>query len=82
MASRCGDEPDMPNTTILFTVVLTFAVTCCFLVSKTTLDRVRQRMSRVVVVVIGAGPVGLTSLLIAARSGKVGTHPCLFRLKL
>ncbi|KAK2193863.1 hypothetical protein NP493_5g17091 [Ridgeia piscesae] len=71
MASSCIEEPDVTNTTVLFTVALTFAVTCCFLVSKTTLDRVRQRMSRVAVVVIGAGPVGLTSILIAARSGKV-----------
>ncbi len=58
------------NGIFLQTVVVTVAVTCGFLISKTTYDNFRKRWARATVVVIGAGPIGLISVLIAAKSGK------------
>ena len=61
----------MSNVTLLETFAITIIVTCGFIVSKSTFDKVRRRLSKVTVVVIGAGPAGLCSLLIATKTGKV-----------
>lgn len=52
------------------TTLVTLLVTCVFMATKTSYDTFRQRWSRATVIVIGAGPVGLTSVLISALSGK------------
>lgn len=59
-------------TTAVFlqTLGVTVVMTCAFVLTKTTYDRIRRRWSQVAVVVIGAGPIGLTSALIAAHSQK------------
>ena len=74
MVSRCAFEevaPLMSNLTLLETFIVTLLVTCGFAVSKSTFDIVRRKLSRVTVVVVGGGPTGLVSVLIAARTGKV-----------
>ena len=58
------------ESTLAETCGITVLVLCGFLLVKTCADRIRRRMSRVSVVVIGAGPVGLAAALMAARTGK------------
>ncbi len=68
----CYEEiaPLTSNTIFMQTIAVTVAVTCGFLLSKTTYDNFRKRWARATVVVVGAGPIGLISVLIAAKSGK------------
>ena len=58
------------NGVFLQTVCITVFVTCAFFLSKTTYDRVRRMRARATIVVVGAGPVGLTAVLIASKSGR------------
>ena len=60
----------VPSSVILQNVCMTVLVVLAFVGTKTTYDNLRKRWSRITVVVIGAGPIGLTSVLIAAKSGK------------
>lgn len=50
-------------------------VTCfmlgVFIATKTLYDKFRKAFTKLTVVVIGAGPVGLSSALVAAKSGRV-----------
>ena len=55
---------------LLQTTAVTILVTVAFMATKTSYEKVRQHLSRATVVVIGAGPVGLTAVLISALSGK------------
>ena len=56
---------------ILFqTAAVTLLVTFAFMATKTSYDIVRQHWSKATVIVVGAGPVGLTAVLISALSGK------------
>ncbi len=65
------DIAHLTSADILFeTTVITLVVTCCFMASKITYDNLRQHWAKSTIVVVGAGPVGLTSVLISARSGK------------
>ncbi|ELT88967.1 hypothetical protein CAPTEDRAFT_195876 [Capitella teleta] len=68
----CLGEQANPWTTAVFlqTLGVTVVMTCAFVLTKTTYDRMRRRLSQVAVVVIGAGPIGLTSALVAAHSQK------------
>ncbi|XP_035826378.1 uncharacterized protein LOC101846292, partial [Aplysia californica] len=52
-------------------IVLTVLVLTLFVVSKSYFNRVRRRMARCTVFVIGAGPTGLTSALLACQSPHV-----------
>ena len=52
-------------------VAVTVFVTCAFVLCKCAYDRMRKRKANIAVIVIGAGPIGLLSVLIAARSKKV-----------
>ena len=53
-------------------IVISLLVVTAFVCTKTVLDRVRRRHARATVVVVGAGPVGLTATLVAAHSGRAG----------
>ena len=61
----------MSAPTLLQTLLLTVTVSCGFVLSKNSLQRVRQRAARINVTVVGAGPVGLTATLLALKSGRV-----------
>ena len=52
-------------------ILLTVLMVTGFLCTKTIYDKIRRRHARITVVVIGAGPVGLTAVVVAARSGRV-----------
>ena len=69
----CYDDvaPLTADGVLLQTLVITVVVTFVFLLSKTTYDNYRKRSSKATLVVVGAGPIGLTSLIIAAKSGKI-----------
>ena len=54
----------------LKTLAVTMAVTCGFLISKTTYDAFRRHHARATFVIIGGGPCGLIAALIVARTGK------------
>lgn len=72
---KCGipfSDLILTNYVLVQFLVLTIAVIAGFVCAKTVVDNVRRRCARLTVLVVGAGPVGLTSALIAARSGKVG----------
>ncbi len=58
------------GTVLIQTTLVTLVITCVFMATKTSYDTFRQHWSRATVVVVGAGPVGLTSVLISALSGK------------
>ncbi|XP_012940658.1 uncharacterized protein LOC101858082, partial [Aplysia californica] len=52
-------------------ILISALVVTCFVCTKTFMDNLRRRHARVSVVVVGAGPVGLTAMLVAARTGRV-----------
>ena len=65
------DITELSTGCILFqTTAVTVLVTFAFIATKTSYDIVRQHLSKATVIVIGAGPVGLTAVLISALSGK------------
>ena len=51
-------------------ILISALVVTCFVATKTLVDNMRRRAARVTVVVIGAGPVGLTAAWVAATSGR------------
>ena len=53
------------------TVTITFIIICVFIASKNAFDNLRRKWARITVVVIGGGPIGLISVLIAAKSERV-----------
>ncbi|XP_043937742.1 uncharacterized protein LOC122810271 [Protopterus annectens] len=58
--------------TLAFDAALsTLVAVLVYVALKVTLDGIRQWRARVSVLIIGTGPVGLTSALVAVRSGKV-----------
>ena len=73
---NCADDKHVvttPNSDVIQTAIITLLVSVCFVITKTAYDEVRQILSRVTLVVIGAGPIGLLSLIIAARCGRVSS---------
>ena len=50
------------------TAIVTLIISCAFCICKNGYDFIKKRFSKAVVVVIGAGPIGLTSVLISAKS--------------
>ncbi|XP_067651778.1 uncharacterized protein [Haliotis asinina] len=74
-ASNMCDSPDygaLPSSTAMQHLLLTVVMVTGFVCTKTLFDNIRRRQARVTVVVIGAGPIGLTAVLVAARSRRVG----------
>ena len=65
-----GGGEELSSSTLLETLLVTVLVSGGFLLGKSSYDRLRQRLCKVVVVVVGAGPIGLTSVLLACHSGK------------
>lgn len=57
-------------TAFIQTAFLTACVTCAFMLGKNSYDTWRRRTARVHVVVIGGGPTGLLSSLVALRTGR------------
>lgn len=56
---------------VLNQIIISALVVTCFVCTKTLVDNLRRRNARIAVVIIGAGPIGLTSMLVAARCGRV-----------
>lgn len=52
-------------------LIISAIVVTCFVATKTLLDNYRKRQARMCTVIVGAGPVGLTALMVAAKSGRV-----------
>ncbi|KAK7500328.1 hypothetical protein BaRGS_00008551 [Batillaria attramentaria] len=74
LAMNCSDPPgsDMLQSVLAFQqLIISAIVVTCFVATKTLLDNFRRRQARLNVVVVGAGPVGLISLMVAAKSGRV-----------
>ncbi|KAM4017597.1 uncharacterized protein ACNLHF_007226 isoform 1-T1 [Anomaloglossus baeobatrachus] len=55
----------------LDTAISTLLVVLIYIVVKVSVDGIRQWRAKVSILVVGAGPVGLTAALAAVRSGKV-----------
>ena len=55
---------------LIQTTAVTIFVTFAFMASKTSYDIFRYHWSKATTIVVGAGPVGLTAVLISALSGK------------
>ncbi|XP_056382090.1 uncharacterized protein LOC130276570 [Hyla sarda] len=53
------------------TAINTLIVVLVYIVVKVSMDGIRQWRAKVSVLVVGAGPIGLTAALVAVRSGKV-----------
>ncbi|KAG9475105.1 uncharacterized protein [Eleutherodactylus coqui] len=53
------------------TAINTLVVVLVYIVVKVSVDGIRQWRAKVSILVVGAGPVGLTAALVAVRSGKV-----------
>ncbi|KAL8607503.1 hypothetical protein ACOMHN_004473 [Nucella lapillus] len=71
---NCSDDlEEAPEDSMLAVqqLVISAVIVTCFIATKTLLDNLRRRQARMTVVVIGAGPIGLTSLMMAAQSGRV-----------
>lgn len=68
-------RPDPSFTPVTSDVIqvafVTVLVSVCFIVTKSAYDEVRKVMSRVTLIIIGGGPIGLVSLFVAARCGYV-----------
>ncbi|XP_069824594.1 uncharacterized protein [Dendropsophus ebraccatus] len=55
----------------LTTAINTLIVVLVYIVIKVSVDGIRQWRAKVSILVVGAGPIGLTAALVAVRSGKV-----------
>ena len=64
-------EPDVTGGTVVQTTLVTVAVLSIFLMCRTVYEHIRQQFARVTVVIIGAGPIGLLSALLASQNQKV-----------
>lgn len=74
LAMNCSDPPgtSMLQSVLAFQqLIISAIVVTCFVATKTLLDNFRRRQARMSAVVVGAGPVGLVSLMVAAKSGRV-----------
>ncbi|XP_076449045.1 uncharacterized protein LOC143285552 [Babylonia areolata] len=71
---NCSDDPETEAEDSLLAVqqlVISAVIVTCFIATKTLLDNLRRRQARMTVVVVGAGPIGLSALMVAAQSGRV-----------
>ncbi|XP_075045100.1 uncharacterized protein LOC142104373 [Mixophyes fleayi] len=66
-------EQEVLDRLALDTALSTAVVVLVYIVVKISVDGIRQWRARVSILVVGAGPVGLTAALVAVRSGKVLT---------
>ncbi|XP_064641269.1 uncharacterized protein LOC135496080 isoform X2 [Lineus longissimus] len=66
----CVSPYQISQSSVGYFVLLTALVVVFFSLTRNTLEDVIERISRVTVIVVGAGPIGLLSVLIALRSGK------------
>lgn len=53
------------------TAINTLVVVLVYIVVKVSVDGIRQWRAKASILVVGAGPIGLTAALVAVRSGKV-----------
>ena len=68
MISHEGHESSFSQEQIAQTAIITLVISCAFYVCKSGYDFTKQRYSKPTVVIIGAGPIGLASTLICAKS--------------
>lgn len=53
------------------TAINTLVIVLVYIVVKVSVDGIRQWRAKVSILVVGAGPIGLTAALVAVRSGKI-----------
>ncbi|XP_064641268.1 uncharacterized protein LOC135496080 isoform X1 [Lineus longissimus] len=63
--------PNATHSLILDIMAVTVAVIVGFLCAKIVVDSVRSRWTKITVIIVGGGPIGLLSALIAAKSNRV-----------
>ncbi|XP_070178110.1 uncharacterized protein [Littorina saxatilis] len=71
---NCSDPPEYDMLDSLLAVqqlVISAVIVTAFVATKTLVDNFRRRQAKLTAVVVGAGPVGLSTLMVAARSGRV-----------
>ncbi|KAG8563107.1 hypothetical protein GDO81_015940 [Engystomops pustulosus] len=66
-----NDGQEVQERLAIDTAINTLIVVLVYLVIKMSFDGIRQWRAKVSILVVGAGPVGLTAALVAVRSGKV-----------
>ena len=71
--SRQGQHSalDIHHRVMIDTITVTVIILCVFIASKNAMDNLWRRWAKVTVVVVGGGPVGLISVLIAAKCQRV-----------
>ncbi|CAL1542508.1 unnamed protein product [Lymnaea stagnalis] len=65
-----GSTLEIDSAYVLHQIIISALVVTCFVCTKTLVDSFRRRNARVSVVIVGAGPIGLTSMLVAAKTGR------------
>nr|XP_019934100.1 PREDICTED: uncharacterized protein LOC109624042 [Paralichthys olivaceus] len=71
-AEQAGENPEDKYRALAYdTALSTLVAVAVYVVVKVSLDGIRQWRTRISVLVVGSGPVGLTAALVAVRSGKV-----------
>ena len=68
--STCPDEEMLQSLLAVQQLVISAVVVTCFVATKTLLDTFRKRQAKMTTVVVGAGPIGLTAVIVAAKSGE------------
>ncbi|KAK0051380.1 hypothetical protein Bpfe_019154, partial [Biomphalaria pfeifferi] len=65
-----GTAVVLESALVLHQIIISALIVTCFVCTKTLVDSLRRRHARISVVIVGAGPIGVTSLLVAARTGR------------
>ncbi|XP_071958491.1 uncharacterized protein [Antedon mediterranea] len=53
------------------TAIVTVVVVCCFVATKSTYEYIKKRNRKLDLIIVGSGPIGLTTAIIAAQHSRI-----------